>query len=195
MPQGEHMDLHRKRQGQRFDFQERKRKREAREVHKRAAFAQKALGLKGKLYAKKRHAEKASMRKTIAMHQEHDNKHKADDGAASGAVPVYLLEREQVSGTSGSCALLLAPLAAAAMLGHALPLAVEPVLGLHLHMTKQLCMYGSYTLTWPLLSVQVQRAKVLSNTIKQKRKEKAGKWEVPLPKVSRHGKLTGSSSS
>ena len=31
---------------------------------------------------------------------------------------------------------------------------------------------------------QVDRAKVLSNTIKQKRKEKAGKWEVPLPKVS-----------
>ncbi|CAD5115152.1 unnamed protein product [Dimorphilus gyrociliatus] len=28
-----------------------------------------------------------------------------------------------------------------------------------------------------------QRAKVLSNTIKQKRKEKAGKWNVPLPKV------------
>jgi hypothetical protein len=24
---------------------------------------------------------------------------------------------------------------------------------------------------------------VLSNTIKQKRKEKAGKWDVPLPKV------------
>ena len=31
--------------------------------------------------------------------------------------------------------------------------------------------------------VQVERAKVLSNTVKQKRKEKAGKWEVPLPKV------------
>eukprot|EP00803_Ostreobium_quekettii_P006406 evm.model.scf_398.9 EVM.evm.TU.scf_398.9 scf_398:56347-58521(+) len=30
---------------------------------------------------------------------------------------------------------------------------------------------------------QADRAKVLSNTIKQKRKEKAGKWEVPLPKV------------
>merc|ERR1712130_325231 len=27
------------------------------------------------------------------------------------------------------------------------------------------------------------RAKVLSNTIKQKRKEKAGKWNVPIPKV------------
>jgi ribosome biogenesis protein NSA2 len=30
---------------------------------------------------------------------------------------------------------------------------------------------------------QADRAKVLSNSIKQKRKEKAGKWEVPLPKV------------
>lgn len=29
----------------------------------------------------------------------------------------------------------------------------------------------------------VNNAKVLSNTIKQKRKEKAGKWQVPLPKV------------
>lgn len=29
----------------------------------------------------------------------------------------------------------------------------------------------------------VSRAKVLSNTIKEKRKEKAGKWNVPLPKV------------
>lgn len=29
----------------------------------------------------------------------------------------------------------------------------------------------------------VTRAKVLSNTIKQKRKEKAGKWAVPVPKV------------
>ena len=29
----------------------------------------------------------------------------------------------------------------------------------------------------------VSRTKVLSNMIKQKRKEKAGKWQVPLPKV------------
>jgi ribosome biogenesis protein NSA2 len=29
----------------------------------------------------------------------------------------------------------------------------------------------------------VSHAKILSNTIKQKRKEKAGKWNVPLPKV------------
>jgi len=29
----------------------------------------------------------------------------------------------------------------------------------------------------------VSRAKVLSNSVKQKRKEKAGKWAVPVPKV------------
>lgn len=29
----------------------------------------------------------------------------------------------------------------------------------------------------------VSNAKVLSNTVKQKRKEKAGKWDVPIPKV------------
>lgn len=29
----------------------------------------------------------------------------------------------------------------------------------------------------------VTRAKILSNTVKQKRKEKAGKWAVPIPKV------------
>ncbi|CAM9182496.1 unnamed protein product [Ectocarpus fasciculatus] len=29
----------------------------------------------------------------------------------------------------------------------------------------------------------VSRAKILSNTVKQKRKEKAGKWTVPIPKI------------
>ena len=29
----------------------------------------------------------------------------------------------------------------------------------------------------------MSHAKVLSNSIKQKRKEKAGKWSVPIPKV------------
>ena len=33
----------------------------------------------------------------------------------------------------------------------------------------------------------VSSAKVLSNTVKQKRKEKAGKWDVPLPKVKSIG--------
>lgn len=30
----------------------------------------------------------------------------------------------------------------------------------------------------------VSRSKILSNTVKQKRKEKAGKWTVPIPKVN-----------
>lgn len=99
MPQNEHIELHRKRFGRRMDYEEKKRKKEAREVKKRAAYAQKALGLKGKMFAKKRHAEKAQMRKTIAMHEERDNKHKAEDGAPQNAVPAYLLEREQVRGS------------------------------------------------------------------------------------------------
>lgn len=100
------------------------RKREAREVHKKSAYAQKVHGFKAKLYNKKRHAEKIQMKKTLKMHDERSNKHKTDDKVQEGAVPTYLLDRENQT-----------------------------------------------------------RAKVLSNMIKQKRKEKAGKWNVPLPKV------------
>ncbi len=124
MPQHEHMERHRKLHGRRFDAEERERKREARLSHKRSEFAQKVHGLRAKLYNQKRFKEKATMRKTIAMHNERSNKHANDEAVADGAVPAYLLDREGVS-----------------------------------------------------------RAKVLSNTVKQKRKEKAGKWEVPIPKV------------
>lgn len=97
----------------------------AREVHHQSQTAQKLHGLKAKLYNKKRHAEKIQMKKTIKMHQERSNKHKAQDQPVQeGAVPTYLLDRENQT-----------------------------------------------------------RAKVLSNMIKQKRKEKAGKWDVPIPKV------------
>jgi ribosome biogenesis protein NSA2 len=92
-------------------------------VHKRADFAQKVHGLRAKLLHKKRYAEKAEMKKSIAVHQERTNKH-VNEEVKPGALPSYLLDREKTS-----------------------------------------------------------RAKVLSNMIKQKRKEKAGKWNVPLPKV------------
>jgi len=124
MPQNEHIELHQKRYGRRLDHEERKRKKEARSAHKTSKTAQKLLGIKAKMFAKKRHQEKITMKKTLAMHEQKDSKQKADDGVKEGAVPAYLLDRDQV-----------------------------------------------------------ERAKVLSNTIKQKRKEKAGKWEVPLPKV------------
>ena len=96
MPQGEHIELHRKRYGRQLDHEERTRKREARSVKKRSAYAQKALGIKGKLFAKQRAAEKATMKKTIAMHEEKDRKHKAEDANKGSAVPAYLLERDQV---------------------------------------------------------------------------------------------------
>lgn len=40
-PQGDYIELHRKRHGYRHDHFERKRKKEAREVHKRSQMAQK----------------------------------------------------------------------------------------------------------------------------------------------------------
>jgi len=124
MPQNEHIELHTKRHGKRFDAADRARKKSARSVHERSAFAKKVHGLKAKLYNKKRFQEKAIMKKTIKMHQEKDRKRKEDDVIPKGAVPAYLLDREGAS-----------------------------------------------------------RAKVLSNTVKQKRKERAGKWNVPLPAV------------
>lgn len=124
MPQHEHMDRHRKRHGVRMDAMERQRKREARQAHKLSEFAQKAFGLRAKMFNAKRFKEKATMRKTLSLHQEGSNKHANDDKVTDGAVPAYLLDREEVS-----------------------------------------------------------RAKILSNTVKQKRKEKAGKWSVPIPKV------------
>ncbi|XP_028416473.1 ribosome biogenesis protein NSA2 homolog isoform X1 [Dendronephthya gigantea] len=127
-PQNEHIELSRKRHGYRLDHFERKRKKEARQVHERAEHARKLHGLRAKLYNKKRHAEKVQMKKTIKMHQEKKTKTRNEDKVPDGAVPAYLLDREGQS-----------------------------------------------------------RAKVLSNMIKQKRKEKAGKWEVPLPKVKAVG--------
>eukprot|EP00002_Diphylleia_rotans_P008591 TRINITY_DN1853_c0_g1_i1.p1 TRINITY_DN1853_c0_g1~~TRINITY_DN1853_c0_g1_i1.p1 ORF type:complete len:262 (+),score=64.81 TRINITY_DN1853_c0_g1_i1:97-882(+) len=125
MPQNEHIELHRKRYGYRLDYFERARKKEARQAHKRSEYAQKVRGLRAKILNKQRFAEKAEMKKTLAMHDERKNKHKNEDAMPKGtAVPAYLLDREGVS-----------------------------------------------------------HAKVLSNMIKQKRKEKAGKWDVPLPKV------------
>ncbi len=125
MPQNEYMERHLKEHGRRLDQEERNRKREAREVHRRSDFAQKAHGLRAKMFNQKRFKEKAEMRKQIAMHEESTNKRaKKEEKVEKGAVPAYLLDREQTT-----------------------------------------------------------RAKVLSNSVKQKRKEKAGKWSVPIPKV------------
>jgi len=124
MPQNEYIELHTKRHGRRLDYEEKKRKKEARMPHEMAEKAKKLRGIRAKLYNKKRHAEKIQMKKTIKMHEEKKTKQKKADNDSQFGNPSYLLEREN----------------------------------------------------------QI-RAKVLSNTIKQKRKEKAGKWNVPIPKV------------
>ncbi|KAA8497326.1 Ribosome biogenesis protein NSA2-like [Porphyridium purpureum] len=129
MPQGDYIDEHRKKYGRRFDYEEKERKKEARSVRVVASKAHSLTGIKAKLYNKQRFKEKAIMKKKINMHQQRNKKNKDADASADkdvkkGAVPGYLLDREEVT-----------------------------------------------------------RSKVLSNTVKQKRKEKAGKWDVPLPKV------------
>ncbi|OWM68010.1 hypothetical protein CDL15_Pgr017578 [Punica granatum] len=97
MPQGDYIELHRKRHGYCHDHFERKRKKEAREVHECSAMAQKALGIKGKMFAKKRYAEKALMKKTLDMHGESTSRRKVDDDVQDGAVPAYLLDRENTT--------------------------------------------------------------------------------------------------
>ncbi|KAK0086455.1 hypothetical protein PV325_003169 [Microctonus aethiopoides] len=123
MPQNEYIERHRKLYGRRLDYEERKRKREARAPHKLAEKAKSLRGIKAKLFNKERRNEKIQMKKKIKAHEEKKVK-QTSENTPEGALPVYLLDRD-VS----------------------------------------------------------QRSKVLSNMIKQKRKEKAGKWDVPIPKV------------
>ena len=106
-----------------MDEDEKKRKKEARSVHKNSTKAQKLRGIKAKIFNKQRYKEKAQMKKTIKMHEEKDAEVKVKKENES-AIPTYLLDRDETN-----------------------------------------------------------RSKILSNTIKQKRKEKAGKWTVPIPKV------------
>lgn len=123
MPQNEYMERHRKLHGRQLNYEERKRKREARLPKQRAKKAQQLRGLKAKIYNKERRNEKIQMKRKIQAHEEKKVK-KQTEQVEDGALPTYLLDR----GVQSS-------------------------------------------------------AKVLSNMIKQKRKEKAGKWDVPIPKV------------
>lgn len=123
MPQNEHIELHRKKYGRRFDHEERTRKKLARSVHERSKISKKLRKGKAKLYHKKRYSEKVQMRKLIKQHEEKKQKG-ATDEPMEGAIPTYLLDRQKE--TAG---------------------------------------------------------KALSNAIKQKRKEKAAKYQVPIPKV------------
>lgn len=123
MPQNEYMERHLKLYGRRLDYEDRKRKKEARLPKERARKAQKLRGIKAKLFNKERRNEKIQISKKIKTHQEKKCK-KEVEKIEECALPHYLLDRGRQA-----------------------------------------------------------NAKILSNMIKQKRKEKAGKWDVPLPKV------------
>lgn len=123
MPQNDYMERHRKLYGRRLDYEERKRKREARLPRMISKQAQQLRGIKAKLFNQKRRNEKIQLKKKISTFEERRVK-KSNSPVEEGALPHYLLSRGIQSNT-----------------------------------------------------------KILSNMIKQKRKEKAGKWDVPIPKV------------
>ncbi|KAG4306204.1 hypothetical protein PORY_000192 [Pneumocystis oryctolagi] len=124
MPQGDYIESHIKKYGRRLDFEERKRKREARAFHKRSEYARKLTGIKAKIYNHQRKHEKIQIKKTIKAHEEKNVKQRTPNVIPDGAVPAYLLDR-----------------------------------------------------------VDEKQAKMLSNMLKQKRKDRAEKYSVPLPRV------------
>ena len=79
MPQNEYMELHQKRWGRRFDYHERKRKKDARAPKELARKAQRLTGLKAKLFNKQRHSEKIQMKKTIKAFEEKKTKQKKEE--------------------------------------------------------------------------------------------------------------------
>ncbi|MCJ1295067.1 Ribosome biogenesis protein [Xylographa carneopallida] len=97
MPQNEYIERWQKQHGKRFDYEERKRKRIAREGHKQSQDAKKLTGLRAKLYQKKRHAEKIQMKKQIKAHEERDVKSAAPNEPSSNPLPQYLLDRSQAT--------------------------------------------------------------------------------------------------
>jgi len=97
MPQNEYIERFQKQHGKRFDYEERKRKRAAREGHRQSEDAQKLHGLRAKLYQKKRHAEKMQMKKQIKAHEERNVKSAAPEEPSSTPLPQYLLDRSQAT--------------------------------------------------------------------------------------------------
>lgn len=93
MPQNEYIERFQKQHGKRFDYEERKRKREAREGHAASKRAQNLRGLRAKLYAENRRKEKIQLKKTIRAHEERNVKSKEPAEPATEALPQYLLDR------------------------------------------------------------------------------------------------------
>jgi len=82
-----------RRSGRRLDYEERKRKREAREGHDTAAKAQNLRGIRAKRFAEQRHKEKIQMKKAIKAKEERNVKGPATEAEPSNPIPSYLLDR------------------------------------------------------------------------------------------------------
>ncbi|KAF8473453.1 ribosomal protein S8e/ribosomal biogenesis NSA2 [Kalaharituber pfeilii] len=96
MPQHEYIERWQKLHGKRLDHDEKKRKKAAREGHRISKEAQSLHGFRAKMYAKKRHAEKIQLRKTIKKHEQKNIKN--DSGPSepgANPLPAYLLDRAQ----------------------------------------------------------------------------------------------------
>lgn len=124
MPQGNYIENHIKKHGRYFDFEEKKRKREARRFHRASEYAKRLTGIKAKLYNRQRLRENIQLKKTLREYELKNVKKKAPETIPDGAVPTYLLDR-----------------------------------------------------------ANERQAKMLSSMVKEKRKDKAGRYDVPLPKV------------
>jgi ribosome biogenesis protein NSA2 len=75
------------------------RKKEARAVKKIAKNATEMHGMKGKLFAKERYKEKVKMRRAIKAHEEKDATVVTPKRQEEGAIPAYLLDRNEVNRT------------------------------------------------------------------------------------------------
>lgn len=95
MPQNEYIERWQKQHGKRLDHDERVRKREAREGHAISEKSQTLRGLRAKLHAQKRHAQKIQMKKAIKAQEERDVKSATNQGPGSTPLPQYLLDRSQ----------------------------------------------------------------------------------------------------
>ncbi|KAF1989616.1 ribosome biogenesis protein nsa2 [Aulographum hederae CBS 113979] len=97
MPQNEYMERFTKQHGRRFDYEERKRKREAREAHHASDKAQNLRGLRAKQYAESRRKQKIQMKKTLRAHEERNVKSNAPAQDSSTPIPNYLTDRSNPS--------------------------------------------------------------------------------------------------
>lgn len=73
-----------------------RRKSEARKPHEEAKRARSLRGIKAKLYNKQKYKEKVQMQKAIKAHEEKSVDIKVDE-PEDGAIPTYLMDRENVN--------------------------------------------------------------------------------------------------